>query len=191
MPDQSRPLRADAQRNRERVLEAAEAVLARDGLSAPMRTIAAHAGVGLGTIYRHFPTQEALYQAIIIERTKRLVAEADELAARYDPGGAFFEYFTRIVDSAAQKKALADVVAQAGIDPKSGMADISRGMRGAIEKVLVRAQQAGAVRGDLHMAELLALLSAICMGVERQQWDQRLRTRTLSLIFDGLRAHHA
>jgi AcrR family transcriptional regulator len=187
MPGQSKPLRADAQRNRERVLEAAEVVLARDGLSASIRTIAAQAGVGLGTIYRHFPTQEALYQAVVVARTRRLAAEGDALAARPDAGEAFFEYFTRIVESAAQKKALADVVAQAGMDPKAHMADISRHMRSAVEKLLIRAQQAGAVREDLQMEELLVLLAAACMAAERYQWDRRLQTRTLSVLFDGLR----
>jgi AcrR family transcriptional regulator len=187
---EAKPLRADAQRNRARVLEAAEAVLARDGLSASMRAVAEHAGVGLGTIYRHFPTQEALYQAIIIERMNRLVAEADALSATGDPGAAFFGHFTRIVESSTQKKALADVLADAGIDPKAGMTHIARDMRTAIEALLTRAQRAGAVREDLHMPELMALLAATCMAAERNQWSPELRTRTLALVFDGLRPHH-
>ena len=85
MNSEARPRRADAARNRERVLASAEAVLARDGLSASMRAIAADAGVGLGTIYRNFPTQEALYQAIIVRRTEALIAEAAELAAHRTP----------------------------------------------------------------------------------------------------------
>lgn len=190
MAGEARPLRADAQRNRARVLEAAEVVLARDGLSAPMRTIAQHAGVGLGTIYRHFPTQEALYQAVIIDRTQRLIAEADALSAADDPGAAFFEFFTSIVVNATQKKTLADVLAEAGIDPKAEMADISRNMRNAVERLLVRAQKAGAVRRDLHMPELLALLAATCLAAERNQWSDELRARTLAVLFDGLRPHH-
>jgi AcrR family transcriptional regulator len=146
--------------------------------------------VGLGTIYRHFPTQEALYQAVIIDRTQRLVAEADALSAAADPGAAFFAYFTGIVVNATQKKALADVLAEADIDPKAGMADIGRDMRNAVEKLLVRAQQAGAVRRDLHMSELLALLAATCMAAERNQWSDALRARTLAIVFDGLRPHH-
>ncbi|SNT19484.1 transcriptional regulator, TetR family [Streptosporangium subroseum] len=190
MLGEARPLRADAQRNRARVLEAAEVILARDGLSASMRTIAQHAGVGLGTIYRHFPTQEALYQAVIIDRTQRLIAEAEALSAADDPGAAFFEYFTRIVVNATQKKTLADVLAEADIDPKAGMADISRDMRNAVNKLLVRAQKVGAVRQDLHMPELLALLAATCMAAERNQWSHELRARTLAILFDGLRPHH-
>jgi AcrR family transcriptional regulator len=186
---EARPLRADAQRNRARVLEAAEAVLARDGLSASMRAVAEQAGVGLGTIYRHFPTQEALYQAIIIERTQRLIAEADTLAVGEDPGAAFFGYFDRIVETSTQKKALADVLADAGIDPKDGMSHLAGDMRNAVKSLLTRAQRAGAVRRDLHMPELMALLAATCMAAERNQWSPELRTRTLAFVFDGLRPH--
>ncbi|MFF5207499.1 TetR/AcrR family transcriptional regulator [Streptosporangium sp. NPDC000396] len=187
MDDDARPLRADARRNRALVLEAAEAILARDGLGASMRAIARHAGVGLGTIYRHFPTQEALYQAIIIDRTQRLVDRAQSLHHADDPGAAFFDFFTDIVENATRKKTLADVLADAGIDAKAGMSEISRNMRDAIETLLTRAQRAGAVRDDLHMPELLALLAATCMAAERNQWDRELRTRTLAIVFDGCR----
>ncbi|MGP3915198.1 TetR/AcrR family transcriptional regulator [Nonomuraea sp. 10N515B] len=187
MSDQAKPLRADARRNQARVLEAAEEILAREGLSASMRTIAKHAGVGLGTIYRHFPTQEALYQAIIVERMRRLIAEADTLRTTDDPGAAFFGFFTRIVDNAKQKKTLADGLADAGIDHKAGLSDIRRQMREAIEALLTHAQQAGAVRQDLHMPEVLALLSATCMAAERNQWPADLQSTALALLFDGFR----
>jgi AcrR family transcriptional regulator len=190
MSGEARSLRADAQRNRVRVLEAAEVILARDGLSGSMRAIAQHAGVGLGTIYRHFPTQEALYQAVIVDRLQRLIAEADALLAAGAPGAAFFEFFTRIVENSAQKKALADFLADAGIDAKAGTSQISRGMLQVIEALLARAQQAGAVRADLRMPELLALLAATCMAAERKRWDHELRNRTLAIVFDGMRPHH-
>jgi AcrR family transcriptional regulator len=186
-----RPRRADAERNRERVLSSAEAVLARDGLSASMRAIAADAGVGLGTIYRNFPTQEALYQAIIIRRTKALIAEAAELAGAPDPGQAFFGYFTRVVEHATGTKAIADLLARAGIDPKSGMADAGRDMRHAVQTLLDRAQRAAAVRPDLRMPELMAILTAACMAAEHSQWDTALRTRALGIVFDGMRPQHA
>ncbi|MBO0804428.1 MAG: TetR/AcrR family transcriptional regulator [Nocardiopsaceae bacterium] len=185
-----RPRRADAARNRERVLASAEAVLARDGLSASMRAVAADAGVGLGTIYRNFPTQEALYQAIIVRRTKALIAEAADLASAPDPGQAFFGYFTRVVEHAMRTKAIADLLARAGIDPKSGMAGVGDDMRRAIGALLTRAQQAGAVRPDLRMPELMAILTATCMAAEHGQWDAQLRTRTLAIVFDGMRPQH-
>lgn len=188
MSEETRPLRADAQRNRTRILEAAEAVLARDGMSASVRAVAQEAGVGLGTIYRHFPTQEALYQAVIVDRTRRLLAEADTLSP--DPGEAFFAFFDRIVADAARKKTPADLLAAAGVDPKAGMADVSRDMRNTIERLLVAAQASGAVRADLGMPELLALLAAACLAAERNLWGEELRGRTLAVLFDGLRPRH-
>lgn len=180
-------MRADAQRNRARVLQAAEVVLARDGLDASIRAIAETAGVGLGTIYRHFPTQADLYQAIVNSRMRRLLEEAAQERAAADPGAAFFVFFTRIVVTSARNKALTESGADPEADPKAGLDDVRRDMRAAIEASLVRAQAAGAVRGDLAMPELLALLAAACLGAERHQWDDELRTRTLALIFDGLR----
>jgi AcrR family transcriptional regulator len=185
-----RPQRADAVRNRERVLAAAEAVLAREGLSASMRAIAADAGVGLGTIYRNFPTQEALYQAIIVRRTKALIAEAAELAGAPDPGRAFFGYFTRVVEHAMRTKALADLLARAGIDPKPGMAGAGDEMRRAVGVLLARAQQADAVRPDLRMPELMAILTAACLAAEHSQWDAQLLAGTLAIVFDGMRPQH-
>jgi AcrR family transcriptional regulator len=188
---EARPQRADAARNRERVLASAETVLARDGLSASMRAIAAEADVGLGTIYRNFPTQEALYQAIIVRRTKALIAEAAELAGAADPGQAFFGYFTHVVEHAMRTKAIADLLTRSGIDPKSGLAGIGRDMRHAVGVLLARAQQAGAVRPDLRIPELMAILTAVCMAAEHNQWDTELRTTTLAIVFDGLRPQHA
>ncbi len=188
MNGEVRPQRADAARNRERVLAAAETVLARDGLSASMRAIAAEAGVGLGTIYRNFPTQEALYQAIIVRRAEALIAEAAELADGLDPGQAFFDYFTGVVEHAMRTKAIADLLARAGIDPKSGMTEAGRDMRHAIEVLFERAQLAGAVRPDMRMPELMAILTAACLAAEHSQWDTQLQASTLAIMFDGMRA---
>ncbi|MDG6105721.1 TetR/AcrR family transcriptional regulator [Dactylosporangium aurantiacum] len=180
-------MRADAERNRQRVLEAAEEVLARDGAAVSMRAVAERAGVGLGTIYRHFPTREALLQAIVVDRVRRLAESAGPLLAADDPAAAFFTFFTRVVDVSARKKALADEVSGAGLDPKAGLGAVGGQLRAAIEALLRRAQAAGGVRADLAMPELLALLGAACLGAERNQWDDALRDRALGLLFDGLR----
>jgi len=87
MTEEAKPLRADARRNRARVLEAAEAVLARDGSAASIRAVAQQAGVGLGTIYRHFPTREALYEAILVDRLQRLAERSAALRKAEDAGG--------------------------------------------------------------------------------------------------------
>ncbi|MFC9399222.1 TetR/AcrR family transcriptional regulator [Streptomyces sp. NPDC057027] len=190
MTEEAKPLRADARRNRARVLEAAEAVLARDGVAASMRAVAQEAGVGLGTIYRHFPTRETLYEAILVARMERLIEHTPALREAEDAGAAFFGFFTDIVDNATRMRALADVLADAGIDAKAGLSEVGSAVRSAIETLLIRAQQEGAVREDLRMPELLTLLGAVCMAAERQQWEPELRDRTLGVVFDGCRPHH-
>ncbi|MFJ3791474.1 TetR/AcrR family transcriptional regulator [Kitasatospora sp. NPDC090091] len=190
MTEEAKPLRADARRNRARVLEAAEAVLARDGGAASVRAVAQQAGVGLGTIYRHFPTREALYEAILVDRLQRLAERSAALREAEDAGAAFFGFFTEIVDNASRMKAMADVLADAGIDVKAGMSEAGSVVRSAVEALLIRAQQAGAVREDLRLPELLALLGAACMAAERNQWEPGLRDRTLGVVFDGCRPHH-
>ncbi|MFF1871192.1 TetR/AcrR family transcriptional regulator [Kitasatospora herbaricolor] len=190
MTEEARPLRADARRNRARVLEAAEAVLARDGVAASMRSVAQEAGVGLGTIYRHFPTRETLYEAVLVARMERLIENVPALREAGDAGAAFFGLFTDIVDNATRMRAVADVLADAGIDVKAGMSEVGSAVRSAIEVLLIRAQRKGAVRDDLRMPELLALLGAMCMAAERNQWDAELRDRALGVVFDGCRPHH-
>ncbi|MEV8630730.1 helix-turn-helix domain-containing protein [Streptosporangium sp. NPDC051023] len=179
-------MRADAQRNLARVLEAAEEVLARDGLSAPMREIARQAGVGVGTIYRQFPTKEALYQAIVVDRKRRLAEEARALSTAAEPGPAFFAFFARVVEDATAKKVFADALSEAGIDVKAATAG-TYDIRGAIETLLTRAQRADQVRAEVGMPELLALLTATCLAAQHQGWDERLRTSTLEIVFNGLR----
>lgn len=90
------PLRADARRNRQRILDAARAAFAEAGRAVPLDEIAARAGVGPGTVYRHFPTKEALFQAVVAERVGDLVAEAQRLAGANDPGAAFFAFLSRL-----------------------------------------------------------------------------------------------
>ncbi len=118
-----RPLRADARRNRAKVLVAAEEVFASEGLSVPIDEVARRAGVGVGTVYRHFPTKEALFEAIVIARLEALVERAEELCAADDPGTALFTFISELVDLAVKKKDLTDELARAGVEqrgPDSG-----------------------------------------------------------------------
>jgi AcrR family transcriptional regulator len=179
-------MRTDAQRNRAKVLAAAETVLARDGAAASMRAVALEAGVGLGTIYRHFPTQEALYRAIIMDRTYGLIADAETLADGTDSATAFFDFFTQIIEYSTKKKVLYQVISAAGGDPKAGMDNLSRDLLNTVEKLLVRAQQAGTIRADLGISEVMALMTATAMAAERDAWDDELRTRTLAVVFAGM-----
>src|ERR1700730_19159475 len=101
-----RPLRADAARNRESVLRAAGEAFAEPGYGVPLDEIAARAGVGPGTVYRHFPTKEALFEAVVTARVQDLVADARARADAADPGDAFFGFLARIAAESAAKRDL-------------------------------------------------------------------------------------
>jgi AcrR family transcriptional regulator len=176
--------RSDALRNRAKVLTAAEAVLAEQGLTARMDAIAARAGVGVGTVYRHFATKEALWQAIVEARVDALLAEAERLRAEADPATAFFTFFGRIVADAAAKKAYTDGLRDAGIDVKDGQGRQIAAMRAAITGLLTRAQAAGAVRGDVALPEVLALLRGASLAAETGDFPPI----ALEVIVTGLRA---
>jgi AcrR family transcriptional regulator len=181
------PLRADARRNRARVLEAAEAVFAGAGVSAPVEEIARRAGVGVGTVYRHFPTKEALFEAILVGRFERLADEADSLASGRDAGAAFFGLFTRMVEEAAAKKAFADALARAGVDVKAATSASGQRLRNAFGALLARAQGAGAVRDDVDLDQVMAVLVGACLAAEHANWDRGLRAGGLAIVLDGLR----
>jgi AcrR family transcriptional regulator len=180
-------IRSDAVRNRTKVLQAAEAVLGEQGLSARMDEIARRAGVGVGTLYRHFATKEALYQAIVTARTDLLLEEAKRLSSDTSPETAFYVFFERIVTDAGRKKPLTDALRTAGIDIKATQTSQATYMRAAIHSLLQDAQRAGAVRQDLDMPEVLALLRAASMAAETGDYPQPVIERMLAVLFDGLR----
>lgn len=181
-----RPLRADARRNRQRVLEVAEAVFAGEGLDVPIDEIARRAGLGVGTLYRHFPTKEALFSAIVIGRVERATRHAVALAAG-EPGAAFFDLLAFLVAEGAAKKDFVAALAGAGIDVARSVALPRREFRGALAKLLARAQAAGAVRGDVTVEEVLALVVGLFAAIDRHPAGPRARDRLLALVGDGLR----
>jgi AcrR family transcriptional regulator len=181
-----RALRADARRNRERLLEAAEDVFAAEGTSASTEEIARRAGVGIGTLFRHFPTKEALVEAIVLARVGRLVEEADALAAEGDPATAFFEFFTRTVEEAEAKKTYSELLAGGFVDVESAAPELRRRLRRAIEALLTRAQEAGTLRDDVGVAEVMTLLVGAVRAAEHAGEDADLRTRTVGILLDGL-----
>lgn len=156
-------LRADARRNRARVVQAAAHLFSTEGLSVPVQEIARRAGVGTGTVSRHFPTKESLFEAILAQRTGELVDEADRLIADEPAGVAFFAFFAAVVRAGATDRGLADRVAAAvgdreGLGERVG-ADVLCERLGT---VLDAAQQAGEVRPGVTLADVEALMVA-CM----------------------------
>jgi AcrR family transcriptional regulator len=175
-------LRADARRNRAKVLAAAEEAFAAEGLAVPLDDIARLAGVGAGTVYRHFPSKEALFQAVVLERIDQFAEEARGLAAAADPGEVFFDFFVRVVKQASLNRAICDALAESsGIGFK---ADAGDDFRAAFGVLLDRAQAAGAVRPDVDAGDLRALMVG-CLAVERYAPGSRHLVR---VVVDGLRA---
>jgi AcrR family transcriptional regulator len=170
-------LRADARRNRARILAEAEAVFAADGLSASTEEIARRAGVGAGTMFRHFPTKKALVEAVILDRIERLADEAQELAGN----DAFFAYFAKLVEQARLHAALRDALTG---DLSPALEEAKHRLDEAGRALLHRAQAAGVVRADVGPDDVKALLVG-CLAMEHVADGPP--GRLTALISDALR----
>jgi AcrR family transcriptional regulator len=190
-PREGRPLRADALRNRAKVLEAAETVFDAHGTGASTEEVAREAGVGIGTVFRHFPTKEALLEAVYVDRLRKLAGEAEALASAGDPREAFFAFFSRVVGHAATKNAFSAALMEAGVDVREASAETGRDLKRALAELLSRAQETGAVRRDVGLPEVMTLLVGAAQAAERVGGDQDVRARALTVVFDGLRAHRS
>jgi AcrR family transcriptional regulator len=173
-----RTLRADAARNREKVLRAAREVFAESGYGAPLDEIAARAGVGPGTVYRHFPAKEALFEAVVTARVTDLVRDARARAGAADPGEAFFGFLGRLSGEAAAKRDLPDAISVTGA--------LREDMFAALDHLLGRAQRAGAVRPGVRTGDLIALLKAMFASLGGDA-DQARRDMIFTVLTDGLR----
>jgi AcrR family transcriptional regulator len=187
-----RPLRADAERNREHVLNVAQEVFAAEGLAVPIDEIARRAGLGVGTLYRHFPTKEALFLAIVVDRMERLVVEARALESAADPGEAFFGFMSRMVYEASAKKDFMNALSGTREELGRTLAGIKASYRAALAVLLERAQEAGAVRRDVSVLEIHALLTGASASLEQLGRDAtQARERLVAIVCDGLRPRAA
>ncbi len=186
---EERPLRADAVRNRARILDAAEVVFASEGIEAPVDDIAEKAGVGVGTLYRHFPNKEKLCEAILIERLKSLTEDAHALADADDPVAAFFSFLQHFVELGVSKRHLIDAVMGAGLDFEKAAEPVKKELQEAVGVLLRRAQDAGAVREDVTPIGVVSLISATCHAAGHA--DDLPALSLLGIVCDGLRAQAA
>ena len=184
MTELDRPLRADAARNRAQVLQIAYDAFAEQGLAVPIDEIARRAGVGPGTVYRHFSTKEALFQAVIGERVRQIVAGGHALLAA-DPATALFEFLHEMVRSSAADHGMVDALAGYGIDVDLAAPGAEAEFLAVLGELLSAAQKAGAVRADLGWPS-----SKRCCWSARaaEQYGDGVADRIVEVVVDGLRA---
>ncbi|WP_245645870.1 TetR/AcrR family transcriptional regulator [Pseudonocardia acaciae] len=180
-------MRADARRNRERLLASADAVFAEEGVAASTEEVARRAGVGIGTVFRHFPTKVSLLEAVFVARLRRLVDTADELAAADQPGPAFFAFLDSVLDQQGEKRAFSDALIAAGVDVDDATASVKEDLQRIGDGLLRRAQQAGAVRMDIGTPELMVVLAGLSGIAEHARGDPDVRDRAVRVLVDGLR----
>ena len=183
MAQTARPLRADAARNRQRVLDVAYETFASEGLSVPVDEIARRAGVGPGTLYRHFPSKEDLVRAIITERLKHVIGEGRALLHTGDPGEALFTFLRSLVfEWGATDVALKVAVADSEI--KIRTKEVRDPFLSLINELLSAAKKAGTVRADVNATQVKTLIVG-CQAMH--SYNAKASSQAIAVVFDGLR----
>jgi len=181
--------RSDARRNRQKILEAAERVFISQGLSASVSEIAQSAQTGIGTVYRHFPTKEALYSAIVQLRVYRLAKEVSALSTQSDKGEAFFRVLRRLYDEGEVKLVFLNALRDSNPELQRSALSGHREIETAVEDLLRAAQGIGRVRPDIGIREVMAVLGgfvyARATGTNNADSD-----RVFALMLDAFRLHN-
>ncbi|MER5185065.1 TetR/AcrR family transcriptional regulator [Streptomyces sp. NPDC002896] len=186
-----RPLRADARRNYERLLTEARTVFAEHGTGASLEDIARRAEVGIGTLYRHFPNRHALVSAVFEDALADLLARSRELLDAPQPCAALVTWLRAVITHASEYRGVSRALMSASRDESSALARCSRPLREAGSALLVRAQEAGDVRRDVSIGDLLQLTNAIALAAEETPNDPQLADRLLNLTLRGLKPNQA
>ena len=187
MPTTEQTLRRDARANRERILEAARAVFADEGVDGSVEQIAQRAGVGMGTLYRRFPTKHDLVEAVIAESLGEFVAAAENGLAEEDPWTGFALFVERVLELHAENRALRELLA--GTEHGEARDEVRRRVRPLVRRLVERAQADGSLRSDFVPEDMpLVFMTAgrvleAGRGVAPDLWR-----RYLGLLLDGLRA---
>ena len=179
-----RPQRADARANHDKLVAAARALFTDKGTSAPLEEVAERAGVGIGTLYRHFPTRQALLEAVYVDEVEAMARAAADLA-ELPPWEALSQWLHQYVGFAATKRALNEALMET--DPNSDVLLTCRtAIAGAGTALVERAQRAGVVRNDTNFMDVVRMVGAIAMVPTE---DPEQKKRLLELALDGLRYH--
>jgi AcrR family transcriptional regulator len=178
--------RSDARRNREIVLRTAVRVFAEEGLEVSLGRIAQRAGVGAGTVYRHFPSKEILLEAALAEHVEDLASSAGRWAARAAPGDALLGFLLEVIEKSAGRRHLCDALAANQGWPRAMLAAAGQRFGEALDRLLDNAKQAGAIRADVRADDLTALAiggAALCSAHR----DRARAIRLVRLQLNGLR----
>jgi AcrR family transcriptional regulator len=184
----AKPLRADARRNRERVLAAARTVFAEHGREAQMDDVARHAGVGVGTVYRHFPTKEALVTALALDLFEGLITAAREALTIEDPWEAFTHALWAGGSLLASDRAFTEIASQTEM-PISP--ELVGELNTIFAQLIQRAQDAGALRSDLVLDDIAMFMCGIGAATAKPHECPHAWKRHLVIVIDGLRAANA
>jgi len=182
-----RPLRADAQRNYDKIVKVAAEAFAERGTGASLDDIACRAGVGPGTLYRHFPTRDALLAAALRGALDELGETARRLLAEPDAGAALDEWMIELARHLRTYGGLPESIAAALQDPDSLLGTRCQPMRSGTKQLLERAKAAGAVRADVQASDLNALIGSLAWAAEQRGDSDAALLRLLRLVTDGLR----
>jgi AcrR family transcriptional regulator len=177
--------RADARRNRARILDVAFTAFAREGLGVSIQAIARRAGVSTGTVSRHFPTKDELFTAIVLDRAERLVATARALGEGEPAGTAFYRFIEVMALEGAQNRGMGEALAGAGFDVQAAAAGADQDLMGAWNGLLTHAQAAGAVRADVTIDDVKAMIIGCAFRDDPDPGQAAVR-RMLSVIKAGL-----
>jgi AcrR family transcriptional regulator len=185
-PSEARALRADARRNADLLIAAAREAFASNGANAPLDDIARAAGVGSGTLYRHFPTRLALIEAVYRDSVERLCADGDRLAATEAPAAALVDWLRGFVTVVSEKRGLAAALSDEG-RAQSLFGECHAMINAAGSALLNRAKDAGAIRADVPLDDVLKMAKAFALAAETSPEGPALAERLLTLSMDGLR----
>jgi len=177
-----RVLRADARRNRKRVLQAARRCMARKGLDAQIEEIARAAGVGVGTVYRHFPTKEHLVEALAMDRFERLAELAREALATEDPWAGFEEFIRASALIQSEDRALSEVLTSRPETMTRAAESVD--ILGLVSELMGRGQAAGVIRADADPRDVPMLMCALAGTYRNPHADPE---RYIGIVLDGLR----
>jgi AcrR family transcriptional regulator len=185
--EEARPQRADARRNREKVLAAARAVFSEEGRDAQIDDVARRAEVGVGTVYRHFPTKEALIEALVVDNFVAILGAAREGLEIEDPWEAFERVLWRGAAVMAGDRALSEVFAATPGVMEAAMPAVE-GLQEIVGELMRRAQDAGLLRGDLVVDDIPMLMCGIGAATRKEHACSEAWRRHLQIVLDGLRA---